>query len=456
MSHYKPYPAYKDSGVEWIGPLPKHWDTIPLGKVSTERCDGPFGSGLKSEHYATAGVRVVRLQNIGSGFFRDDDAAFIDADYWRDELGGGHDVLPGDLLVAGLGDENNPLGRACVAPASIGPALVKADCYRFRLVPKANPEFVALALSATARGECGYLATGATRDRLNLSLASARKVPIPPPSEQGEIVNAIGRETARIDALIAKKTRFIELLKEKRQALITHAVTKGLDPHVRMKDSGVEWIGEVPAHWAVSRLKRMVKLGTSISYGIVQPGEPQSDGVPFVQTTNMTNGKFDLDDLQRTTTEIAFAYPRSKLEGGEVLLGIRASIGAAVVAPGHLKGANLSRGVARIECGDGIRSAFLVHWFASGTCKNYWELAKQGSTFNEVSIETVREMSLVVPPASEQEAISEHLHSILARLELLITKVDDSITLLKERRAALISAAVTGQIDLRSSAASEP
>lgn len=220
----------QDSGVEWLGQIPVHWLVAQLGKVSIARCDGPFGSGLKSEHYQADGVRVVRLQNIGWASFKDGNEAFISHQHWQDVLGCGHEVLPNDVLIGGLGDDKNPLGRACVAPANLGPAMVKADCYRFRLnTSRANPDFIALALSATARAECGYLATGATRDRLNLGLASARVVPLPPLNEQAEIVASLNRDTARIDLLADKTQRSIDLLKERRAAFITAAVTGQID-----------------------------------------------------------------------------------------------------------------------------------------------------------------------------------------------------------------------------------
>jgi type I restriction enzyme, S subunit len=121
----------KHSGVDWLGEIPAHWDCLALARVTLSRCDGPFGSGLKSEHYSNEGVRVVRLQNIGWAEFSASDHAYIDEAYAR-ELGD-HSVLAGDLLIAGLGDEGHPVGRACVAPSGIEPAMVKADCFRFRL-----------------------------------------------------------------------------------------------------------------------------------------------------------------------------------------------------------------------------------------------------------------------------------------------------------------------------------
>ena len=127
----QPYPAYKPSGVEWLGDVPVHWEVVQLRRVALDRCDGPFGSGLKSSHYTEEGIRVVRLQNIGHGEFRNSDTAFISPEYYSSL--GDHSVVAGDILIAGLGDDNHPAGRACVAPESIIPAMVKADCFRFRL-----------------------------------------------------------------------------------------------------------------------------------------------------------------------------------------------------------------------------------------------------------------------------------------------------------------------------------
>ncbi len=221
----------KDTGVEWLGQVPEHWETMSLARVTVARCDGPFGSAIKSENYTDSGVRVIRLQNIGIGEFKDGDQAFLSPEYRTEVIGHSHDVEPGDLLIAGLGDENNPLGRTCVAPSSLGDAIVKADCYRFRTDrSRALPAFLALQLSATARVECGFISTGSTRERLNLGLAASRVIALPPSTdEQSAIVERASMATARLDALLSKTERSIELLKERRAALITAAVTGQID-----------------------------------------------------------------------------------------------------------------------------------------------------------------------------------------------------------------------------------
>lgn len=179
----KTYPIMKDSGVPWLGKVPAQWEVVQLRRVALDRCDGPFGSGLKSSHYTEEGIRVVRLQNIGHGEFRNSDAAFISPEYYSSL--GDHSVMAGDLLIAGLGDNNHLAGRACVAPEHIIPAMVKADCFRFRLDQvRVQPRFAALQLTVTATITSALLSTGATRQRINLQSTSARAITIPAVPEQ--------------------------------------------------------------------------------------------------------------------------------------------------------------------------------------------------------------------------------------------------------------------------------
>ncbi len=188
----------KPSGVEWLGDVPVHWEVMSLRRLAISRCDGPFGSGLKSSHYTDQGIRVVRLQNIGHAQFNNADSAFIAPSHYATL--GDHTVEPEDLLIAGLGDERHPAGRACVAPSFIVPAMVKADCFRFRLFrQRINPEFAALQLTATAGDASSLLSTGATRQRTNLQATATRPIAVPPIEEQSSIVRYLDKTTSDID-----------------------------------------------------------------------------------------------------------------------------------------------------------------------------------------------------------------------------------------------------------------
>ncbi len=224
----RPYPVYKPSGVEWLGDVPEAWQVLPLQRITLDRCDGPFGSGLKSSHYTDLGIRVIRLQNIGHGEFDNSDAAYISAEHYGTL--GDHSVEVGDILIAGLGDPRHPAGRSCVAPTSIVPAMVKADCFRFRLNRDlADPKFISLQLTSTATAVSALLSTGATRQRINLRNTSARYISIPLLHEQLLIVDYVRARTSRILAAAKATEKVIDLLREYRTRLIADIVTGKVD-----------------------------------------------------------------------------------------------------------------------------------------------------------------------------------------------------------------------------------
>lgn len=201
--------------------------TTRLRRLVDSITDGPFGSSLTSKHYVDGGARVVRLGNIGVNEFRASDQAWVPLGYY--EVLKPHSVRAGDVVVAGLGDERMPLGRAAVVP-EIGPAIVKADCYRIRPAHRVRPDYLAWALSSPpVREQFKLMARGSTRSRLNTTVVLEAHIPAPPLGAQDEIVSQSASALASIDTLIAKAERFIELSKERRAALITAAVTGQLE-----------------------------------------------------------------------------------------------------------------------------------------------------------------------------------------------------------------------------------
>jgi type I restriction enzyme S subunit len=219
----------KDSGTPWLGLIPRHWSCYPLRRIIRSVCDGPFGSDMKSSHYGDSGIRLIRLQNIGQGYFDDTDKAFIPESHFLSLPG--HDAIPGDLLVAGLGDDNHPVGRACILPGHIGTAMVKADCFRVRLDQSRLAHVFAMNFlcSSVARAGVSDQTRGATRARMNLSGLTNLCVPVPPIPEQKEISDFISAQTTKLDALVAKVRTVIERLQEYRTALISAAVTGQID-----------------------------------------------------------------------------------------------------------------------------------------------------------------------------------------------------------------------------------
>ncbi len=440
------YPAYKPSGVEWLGDVPEHWNALPLRRLIRQVRSGTSVNAI-DEPASHGQAGVLKTSCVYTGEFRpEENKAILESELDRATC----PVVAGTLVVSRM---NTPdLVGAAGLVKNNDPYLFLPDRLWLVSFQDCDPQFMNYwCKSVSYRSQVQLACSGTSSSMQNLSQENFYSfiAPLPPTGEQSAIATFLDRETAKIDALMAEQKHLIELLQEKRQVVISNAVTKGLNPNAPMKDSGVEWLGEVPEHWRVVPLKNLVKQGTSISYGIVQPGEPLEGGIPFVQTTNMSSGDFALESLQRTTADIASNYPRSSLAGGEVLLGIRASIGAAHIAPSWLAGANLSRGVARIMPSEEILNSLLLLCLRSEATLKYWQLAKQGSTFNEVSIDTVKNLKVCVPPHDEQVAISAYANEESNRYGILLAQSKGLIALLQERRSALISAAVTGQIDVR-------
>ena len=280
--------------------------------------------------------------------------------------------------------------------------------------------------------------------------------PLPPRGEQLQIAAFLDRETAKIDALIAEQQRLIELLQEKRQAVISHAVTKGLNSDVPMKDSGIEWLGEVPQHWHVVPLHRIVQERRPITYGIVQPGPPDETGRFMIRNQDFTNGWANPESVFRVSEAVENPYKRARMKPNDLIMTIVGAVGSIGVIPEWLDGANTTQNIARIAI-DAAKSDF--RYIASvlqgpvGT-RNV-EFYSKGSVQTSLNLEHVRLFWVTVPPLEEQFAIVELIESKTSGLDALTAEAARGVELLQERRTALISAAVTGQIDVRGLAETE-
>jgi type I restriction enzyme, S subunit len=450
------YPAYKRSSAQWQGDIPAHWKLLSLGRITRSRCDGPFGSALKSEHYTEAGARVIRLQNIRSGKFDGGDAVYVDVQYYETELMG-HDVVAGDLLIAGLGDENHPVGRACVAPAKLGPALVKADCFRFRLESLvAFPPFIALQLCAGAESDAGRLTTGTTRARIPLSDMASRCIALPPFEEQSIIAAFVEREIGKIDSFVAVQEKVITLLHEKCQGLTSHAVSKGLNSGAPMKSSGVAWLGAVPAHWIVMPIRFAAKLESGHTPSRSNPEYWRNCNVPWFSLSDVwqiREAKADyVLDTKEKISEMGLANSAARvLPKGTVILSRTASVGYAAIMGVDMA---TTQDFANWVCSAKLVPEYLLYTLRS--MSNEFARVMMGSTHNTIYMPDIQSLKFALPPLAEQREIVRKIRMSRESINVLIEEAERAITLLKERRTALIVAAVTGKIDVRGYAAKAP
>lgn len=278
-------------------------------------------------------------------------------------------------------------------------------------------------------------------------------VVLPPAHEQQAIVDFLDRETARIDTLIAKKTRFIELLKEKRQAIITKAVTKGLDDSVEIKDSGVDSIGFFPSHWQMKRLKYIAKVQTGIAKGKDHAGK-KTISVPYLRVANVQDGHLLLEDV--ATMEIPQEdLARYSLQRGDVLMNEGGDFDK--LGRGHVWNDEITPCVHQNHVFAVRPYAVSSEWlnaFTSSRVAQFYFMgrSKQSTNLASISSTNLMELPVPVPPHREQVLIIESLQRSTDKLTALTERTERSIELLKEHRAALITAAVTGKIDVREAA----
>lgn len=270
------------------------------------------------------------------------------------------------------------------------------------------------------------------------------EVVYPDQPEQAKILTSLDRETARIDALIEKKTRFIELLNEKRQALITHAVTKGLDPNVKMKDSGVEWIGQVPEHWEVKPICRV----TSVNDDVLPDSTTDDTPIRYVDISSVGY----MEGIKQAS-DMCFAdapsRARRKASSGDVIIStVRTYLKAVAAVTDEYADCVFSTGFAVLRARHLDRS-FLKWMVLNELLIQAIEAHSEGLSYPAINASALVKLKSVIPPPEEQASIAATLDRETARIDALMDKAKQSITLLKERRAAFITAAVTGQIDLR-------
>ena len=290
----------------------------------------------------------------------------------------------------------------------------------------------------------------AAQPGLSVEIVGNLRIPVPPHDEQTAIATFLDHETAKIDALVAEQEKLIELLKEKRQAVISHAVTKGLDPSVPMKDSGVEWFGEVPRHWSIVRLKFIARVQTGIAKGKDNSGRKTID-VPYLRVANVQDGYFDLEDV--ATIEIPEEdLHRYSVKPGDMLMnegGDFDKLGRGHVWDGSIEPCIHQNHVFAVRP-FGVEASWLNLFTGSFAAQFYFMTrSKQSTNLASISSSNLMELSVPLPDRTEREQILKHVGGQATTFEALITEAESSATLLRERRAALISAAVTGQIDVR-------
>ena len=428
------YPEYKDSGVEWLGEVPSHWILKRLSHYFDERREKASDKDFAPMSVTKQGI-VPRLDTA---------AKTKDGDNRKK-------VCAGDFVINSRSDRK---GSAGLSPTDGTVSLICTVLEPKHIAPK----FVHYLLKSVPFQEEFYRnGKGIVADLWSTGFSEMKNILLAVPSEdeQVRIAAFLGHETARIDALIEEQQRLIELLKEKRQAVISHAVTKGLDPDVPMRDSGVEWLGEVPAHWEMAKVKHTI---TTFEQG----WSPQCENVPasaesewaVLKVGCVNNGEFDPRENKRLPDALD-PVPELAVKAGDVLVSranTRDLVGSAVAVPADHPNLMISDKLFRLKAAPSMSPEYLAAYLGVSQVRPIIQIEATGASSSMLNIGqgAIRELPVPVPPKHEQDMIVDSIRRRTTEIRQLIEETASARELLKERRSALISAAVTGKIDVRS------
>ncbi len=413
------YPEYRDSGVAWLGEIPAHWPVQSLKRVAILRS----GESITAEQIDVDGEYPVYGGNGLRGF----------TDRFTHE---GRYALIG-RQGALCGNVNYSSGKFWASEHAV-------------VVTPVKPVSVTWLGELLRAMNLNQYSVSAAQPGLSVEIISNLRIPFPSDAEQQAIAAFLDCETAKIDALVTEQEKLLTLLAEKRQATISHAVTKGLDPEAPMKDSGVEWLGEVPAHWEISRLKFVASVQTGVAKGKDYTGKNTTE-VAYLRVANVQDGYLALDDIATIVIPIE-DLARYRLQPGDVLMnegGDFDKLGRGHIWNGEIEDCIHQNHVFAVRPRQ-VSSAWVNKITSSDYAQFYFMTrSKQSTNLASISSTNVMELPLLLPPEAEQEAILMFVDAETARLDALTAEATRTIALLKERRSALISAAVTGKIDVR-------
>lgn len=442
MSRYQAYPEYKDSGVEWLGRRPSHWIStaikygyeVTLGKMLQKEENLPtdeFKPYLKAVNIQPSGVSISSVEEM---WFSIHELRSLR-------------LRKGDLLISEGGD----VGRSAIWNDELPECYIQNAINRAR--PRRNQSSSFLYYWMVMLKESLYievLCNKATIAHYTVDKLESSPLFLPPDSEAETIAAFLDHETAKIDALIKKQQRLIELLKEKRQAVISHAVTKGLNPNTPMKGSGVEWLGEVPAHWVVAKFKHLVVDSAAGPYGAsLTKSMYTTSGIRVYGQQQVIPGDFSIGDYYIPEEKFE-TMRRYEVFPGDILISVMGTVGKVAVVPENIERGIINPRLVKYKISlEKLMPEFAKQFILCDASQSFLLFSAQGSTMDGLNMQIIGDLKISYPSIEEQSEILEFISSQSKRFFLMIERAESAVELLAERRTALISAAVTGKIDVR-------
>ena len=387
----------KPSGIDWIKDIPSSWEINKVKYLATE--PGTLfldGDWIESDVIEESGIRYLTTGNVGAGFYKEQGSGYISEKTFS-EL---HclNVYPGDLMISRL---NEPIGRSCIIPDTESRYVVAVDNVILRPNANYNKKFIMYGMNADGYAEhANMIARGATMSRISRSQLGQFWLAFPNIEEQQAIADFLDKECAQIDSIAADLEKQIALLQQYKKSLITETVTKGLDKSVPMKDSGVEWIGEIPVGWELSRIKYLTDnhhpypIGDG-DHGMIKADDYLTEGIPYIRVLNLTWGSgLNLENLVFISKEMNSLIKNSELKPNDILIAkTGATIGKTAIVPDSLPVSNTTSHVGKITLANVHDAKYFYYVMTSSIVqKQIQDISAMQSTRPELGIEGLKNL----------------------------------------------------------------
>ena len=441
IADLKPYAAYKDSGLAWLGQVPEHWDVKPAFGAFVPNRERNFGMKEKTVLSLSYGRIVIKPTEKLHGLVPESFETY-------------QIVNPGDIVVRTTDLQNDHTSLRIGIVRNRG--IITSAYLALRLQGGMSPDFGFQFLSVWDASKAIYGYGSGLRQSLGFSDFKRMPVAVPPPEEQAAIVRFLDWANARLERTIRAKRRVIALLTEQKQAIIHRAVTRGLDPAVPLKPSGIAWLGDIPAHWELWRISRFAKVGNGSTPSRANPRYWNGGTYPWLNSSQVNRGFIDSADQFVTSTALHECH-LPKVQAGSLLV--------AITGQGKTHGmsaelgveATINQHIAYITPRVPVtKSEYLYLYFTAAYFHLRAASEDSGSTKGAITCEDLKRFKIAVPPQAEQLAIQSFVDSETQTLKAAISRLNREIDLLREYRTRLVADVVTGKLDVREAAAGLP
>lgn len=430
----------KPSGIDWIKDIPSSWEINKVKYLATE--PGTLfldGDWIESDVIEESGIRYLTTGNVGAGFYKEQGSGYISEKTFSES----HclNVYPGDLMISRL---NEPIGRACIIPDTESRYVVAVDNVILRPNANYNKKFIMYGMNADGYAEhANMIARGATMSRISRSQLGQFWLAFPNIEEQQAIADFLDKECTQIDSIAADLERQIALLQQYKKSLITETVTKGLDKSVPMKDTGVEWIGQIPEHWDVEPIKYRVTFHNG-DRGENYPtkSELQSEGIPFINAGHLEGDGLNMANMDYISEEKYRIMGGVKLRSGDILYCLRGSVGKNAIV--DMNQGTVASSLVAIRSVR-ISAEYLYYCLNSHIeeVQRYWW--DNGTAQPNLSADNLGKYKICIPPVEEQKAIVKYLNNICSQIDNLIIGKKKQLSTIQQHKKSLIYEYVTGK-----------